>query len=402
MRTISHTRLPLLAAGLLATAAHAQPSASAHDDSASVWSLADAVVPPGAAPTPTSVRLVRGMATRADVSLRDGVVEFDLAPPEAKGGQFAGVAFRMASSADYEIVYFRSSDDGVRWAGMQYQPVFQGETTWQLYSGAGYEATLPPRGDPRVPHALHVRLVVRGSRADVFVDGAPEPALRVTRLQRAPTAGPIGVWAISPDGAAAAVEHLAVHDVPEVTDAPNAPNGTEARAPAAGQLMRWRVSARLPSPDGVTPPPTLGRAHEEALRAGTVATAEPDGLVNLTRWVGNAAGPQRTNVFGGAGWGLALARVVLVASHATRARLHFGYSDGLGVYLDGEPLFVGRNDYDSRYQGYIGTMSRDGDAVDLPLRKGRNVLTLAVTDRAFGWGFAARLEDVGDVRVEVP
>jgi hypothetical protein len=146
--------------------------------------------------------------------------------------------------------------------------------------------------------------------------------------------------------------------------------------------------------------PELKRAP--AVGAVGVWAGSPDGLVSLTRWVGNPAGAQRTGVAGGAGWGLALARLELVADHAQTARLHFGYSDGVAIYLDGESVYVGRNDADSRYRGYLDALSRDADAVDLRLRKGRNVLTLVVTDRAFGLGFAARLEQTGGVRVEAP
>ncbi len=393
--------LALLALATAGRVALAQSPGRAPGEASTVrdsrWNTAAAVLPRDDAPTSTTLRLVRGIATRPDLVQRDGTIEFDLAPPDGLGTQFVGVAFRVASSADYELVELVSNADGTRWSGVQYQPVLEGESTWQLYAGPAYVADVPRRGDVRMPRPLHVRLAVSGTRADVYLDGATEPVLRIPELKRAPAAGPVGVWASSPDGAAAAVEHLAVHgDV----GAPLAP--VPAVAAPEGQLLRWRVSGRLSSPDGVTPPPALGPTAEEALRAGVVATAESDGLVSLTRWVGNPAGPQRTYAPGGAGWGLALARVVLVADRAQTARLHFGYSDGVAIFVNGESAYVGRNDADSRYPGYLGTLSRDADAVDLRLRKGRNVLTLAVTDRAYGWGFAARLEQTGGVRVEVP
>ena len=71
--------------------------------------------------------LARGIAIREGLSLRDGTIEVDLEPPRAS--QFAGVAFRVASAADYEMVYFRG--EGGRWAEVQYQPLFEGELTWQ-------------------------------------------------------------------------------------------------------------------------------------------------------------------------------------------------------------------------------------------------------------------------------
>jgi len=66
-----------------------------------VWNLDHAKIGDGSPPQPNAIALLSGMATRPDLRLRDGVIEFDLAPPTER---FAGVAFRMHSSADYEIV----------------------------------------------------------------------------------------------------------------------------------------------------------------------------------------------------------------------------------------------------------------------------------------------------------
>lgn len=127
-----------------------------------------------------------------------------------------------------------------------------------------------------------------------------------------------------------------------------------------------------------------------AVRGGRLASAEPSGMVNLSREVGNPAGPQIENIFGGAGWGMALARITLVSSRARTARLLFDYSDGLGVFLDGRRVFAGAHPYSSPD---LGRVHRDANVVELPLHAGRNELVFAVTDKAFGWGFTARLQD---------
>jgi len=117
---------------LAASAAHAQSQAG------NVWNLDYAKVADGLPPQPNHIALVAGMATRPDLRLENGAIEFDLAPPSER---FAGVAFRMRSSGNHEIVYFRPPDDGTRWAAMRYQPVFDGETTWRIYHGiVGAEA----------------------------------------------------------------------------------------------------------------------------------------------------------------------------------------------------------------------------------------------------------------------
>lgn len=390
--------LPLAVAPLLigSPVAHAQAPRDAVQPPRAPWDVTHATLAPAAAPTEGGITLVRGIAVRSDVRMRDGTIDVDLPMPDGRGTQFAGIAFRMASTADYEIVYFQSSNDGTRWMEMQYQPVYEGETTWQLYPGDGYEAQIPAVGDRRAPHApLHVRLVFAGTRADVYVDSMTMPALRIRELKRTPVTGGVGVWAISPEGAASRFDAFSAHTSLDAPLAPAAPD----TAPI-GQLMRWRLSARIPSPEGVFAPRTLTPALAAAADSGAVVTAERSGLVNLTAALGNPAGRQQVNVFGGAGFGMAVAHVTLVSDRARVARLRFGYSDGVGIFLDGRSLFAGRNDYDSRYKGYIATMSRDADAIDLPLHSGRNDLVFIVTDKAFGWGFAARVEDPSGIRAE--
>ena len=115
------------------------PCTSRPDAPSGMWATSEATLPAGNRATPDGIALVRGIAGRADLAVDDGIIEFELAP---SSNGFAGIAFRMSSSADYEIIYFREGAEG-RWAGVQYQPVYEGETTWQLYPGDGYEADLP-------------------------------------------------------------------------------------------------------------------------------------------------------------------------------------------------------------------------------------------------------------------
>lgn len=337
--------------------------------------------------TASGIALESGMAYRPDWTLGDGTIELRLGEPT---GAFAGVAFRMSSSSDYDIIYFNATSDGDRWAGLQYQPVFQGETTWQLYYRDGYRATLPATTS-RTPH---VRIVIAGGRADVFVDEAAQPVLRVPALKRDAQPGHVGVWSAGgPSGTSVLFSDLRIdaHRVP-------LPEVASQETASDGQLVRWRLSDRMDAPGGVRAPRALPATLD--WRHARVADAERDGTVNLTKVIGNSAGPQRVNVFGGAGWGLAYAETVLVSDRAARVPLSLAYSDGVGVYLNGERLYAGDNSIDSRYPGSLGAIGGENDTVDLPLRAGRNELVLCVTDKAFGWGFKARL-DRGDVKIRI-
>ncbi len=364
-----------------------------HARSQSAWNLDHAVAAENGAPSADGIALISGMATRSDLRLKDGVIEFDLAPPSER---FAGVAFRMQGSADYEIVYFRPNDDGTRWAAMQYQPVFQGETTWQLYHGAGYEAPVPPA---LAGKDLHVRIVLSGTRGDVLLGDDTVPALRVPRLVQANAEGDVGFWVapgIHAKPTPTVLRHLRVDRTAAVSLASVPP-----REHDATQLTGWQLSPRMPN-DSIFPPATLPDFVVRGTGSWIPADAESSGLINLTRRLGNAAGAQKTNVFGGAGWGIAYARLRIVSDRDQTRRLYFSYSDGIGVYVDGKRVFVGRNDSDSRYAGYLGIVGDEVDAIELPLRRGATDVVLGVTDKAFGWGFRARLDALTGIRVETP
>jgi hypothetical protein len=383
--TYLHARPVVALMFLLATSRSV--AAQQRETTAGGWVVSDAILPPGAAPTGDGIGLVRGIAHWPDAHFRDGTIEFDLAPA---GTAFAGIAFRMESTANYEIIYFRP--DSGRWAEIQYQPVYEGETTWQLYSSSGYQNTLPrPVAGP-----MHVRILIAGTRADVYVGDGATPVLRIRELKRPRAAGGIGFWV-----AGGRDDEASNGELRHLTVTPSSSLKLDAVSPEthpAEQLMRWRVSPRQPSPDSIATPATLPVAGD-AWRSWKIVDAEASGLINLTRAIGNSAGPQRVNVFGGAGWGVAYGHVTINSAGAQTRRLYLSYSDGAGVYVNGVRVFTGNNAADSRGRGYLGLVEAETEFVDLALQAGDNDLVLAVTDKAFGWGFRARLDRLEGVSI---
>lgn len=359
---------------------------------AGVWDTTNATLPNAVRPTPDGIGLVRGIACRPDLALDDGIIEFELAPPS---DGFAGIAFRMASSADYEIIYFRTNAER-RWIGVQYQPVYEGETTWQLYHGDGYEADIPARIGTTADGWLRVRLIVAGQRADLYVGNDSAPTLRVRELKRARARGPIAIWAAGSEAKGVTANVRALRGLPlgGVTLANMTPETA-----SSGQLMRWRVSPRFPAHDSTAFADTLSSDARRAVAAGRVVMAESSGLVNLTATIGNPAGPQRTNVFGGAGWGVAYAAVTIRSERAQSRRLSLSYSETLGVYVNGALIYVGDNTYGVRTKDNLGVVGHEGETLALHLRPGDNDVVLAIADKAFGWGFRARLDSLDGVRV---
>lgn len=394
MSYVSSLSLALaLSAGILASAAEAQCS-PAPNAPRGVWDTSNATLAPGTRPKPDGISLIHGIACRADLQLDDGIIEFQLAAP---AGGFAGIAFRMQSPADYEIVYFRPSPDG-RWVDVQYQPVYEGETTWQLYPGAGYQAELPVRVFTMRGGWMPVRLVVAGDRADVYVGDSGKPVLQVRELERPAARGAIGIWSTGMDKwkqPTAAVRSLHVLPLGGLTLATMPPD----TAPL-GQLTRWRVSSRFAAPDSIVFADTLSSEARRDIGESRVMNAESSGLVNLTSTIGNPAGRQATNVFGGAGWGVAYASVTLHSDRGQTRRLSLSYSDAVGVYLDGVLVYAGDNRSDVRGKNSLGLVSYEAETVPLRLHAGDNEIVLAVADKAFGWGFRARLDSLAAVRVD--
>ncbi len=75
------------------------------------------------------------------------------------------------------------------------------------------------------------------------------------------------------------------------------------------------------------------------------------------------------------------------------------------MYINGRKVFAGRNLYGTpTSRGPDGRLSLDDGALDLPLKKGRNELVVALDDnfsggQHFGWGFAMRLDSLNGLHL---
>lgn len=111
-----------------------------------------------------SLLLGGGIAWLEGVEFRDGIIQFDLAASDELG--FHGVAFRAEDADDYEHFYLRPFQSG-RPDATQYSPVNNGVSGWQIYAGPRHGVPVEVATDRWV----HVRMVIRGRRLEVEVDG---------------------------------------------------------------------------------------------------------------------------------------------------------------------------------------------------------------------------------------
>jgi hypothetical protein len=103
-------------------------------------------------------------------------------------GDFVGIAFRVQSEDEYELFFFRKGASGSNQA-LQYTPGFLGANAWQIYNVPTYAGAgeLPP-----ADQWLHVKVVVTGLEAKLFLNNAAEPSLVIPDLKQGYSTGSIG------------------------------------------------------------------------------------------------------------------------------------------------------------------------------------------------------------------
>ncbi len=333
-----------------------------------------------------SVYINRGVALVRDASMENGTLELDLAASDTTN--FLGVAFRAAAPRFSNVAFLRPGASGTE-ESIQYGPAFNSVgVAWQVYHGDGANAVADiPRN-----RWVHVRLELDGPVARLFLDGATTPTLVVPRVVSSGGAG-LGVWA-GAFGRGAYFSNLRYTPTSRgarVTDAPGA-------AAPRGTIRDWEISNALEAAEfGPEVLPDLRRLAWERVEA------EPEGFVLLNRYREAPVGGVPRDSTGAvladsvmtgriAGSRVVYARTTINAAADGIRRLQYAYANGVVIYLNGRPLTFAMNPGGLRG---LGVMARAGDAVYLPLRKGRNQLVLAVIECTGGWAFSARLDPAG-------
>jgi len=302
--------------------------------------------------------VARGFAAAlADVELSDGWVQLELAVGAERS--FHGLVWRAADDRNYESFYVRPHQVGNP-DSIQYTPVTNGVSSWQLYHGKGFWAPLTfPIGD-----WFRIRVDFVGGRAEVRVGDLTHVAL-VCPLKSPTRRGRIGVLVGGPD------VHLA--DLDYGDDADIDPTPPPESSPPSGVIGTWEVSD------------AFAEAEIDRARAGTYSwtslESEPGGLLDLAR-VQGIEGERNT----------AFARATIPAAQAGTKALELGFSDRAVLLLNGVQLYRGDATYLSRDYRFLGSIGWH-DTLYLPLQEGDNELLVAVSEDVGGWGVQARVVD---------
>lgn len=332
-----------------------------------------------------ALRVDNGRATRRDVALEDGTIEFDVELTHARS--FVYLQFRMESDTEFEEIYLRPHKSELPDA-VQYNPVWRGDSFWQLWHGPG--ATAAPRF--AFDRWMHVRLALQGSRAALFLDRDSVPTM-VIPLARPPRTGFIALRAFTPDvrelrGARAASYANVVVRPGHVPYAFGPPAARP--APDPGSILRWQISPAFPA--GRAAVTELSPTLLEGRASWPSYPVEPTGVVAIGRHIA------RPRPEGGA-----VARLLIRSSGERLQRLYLGYSDYAAVFVNGRPLFAGDAHYSFDAPRQEGVIARTQATIWLPLRDGENEVLITIVDGFGGWGLTGRLEPAdGGVLVPPP
>jgi hypothetical protein len=281
------------------------------------------------------------LALLPDLSLTQGRVEVDIA---AEGTAYPGIVFHASDTYNYELAYAQPHTSG-KWDALQYDPVFHGSNTWQLYHGPGTQQVA------QVPVNDWFRLSVefRGQQAIVRV--GDQTPLFVHRLAHGVPTGRVGLWTFLP----AYFANLCLwDDLPDFArySFPSAPT-----LPVHTPLMEW------------------------FLEGYGAVTCEPSGILNLNRYLPVSVREVH------------LVREIEI-TEAGDFTFRIGFSDVLSLQVDEQVIFTGENLFHSSpnwiERGYV---SLEGQQVSLALSQGRHRITanLQATEY-FGFGLALKIE----------
>ncbi len=321
--------------------------------------------------TSDGLQMRNGAARYPATRLRDGTIDFDMQVTSFR--TFVYLDFRMQSAEEHEEIYFRPHKTRLPDA-IQYSPVWNGISNWQLYHGPGGTAAigLPPGT------WIHVRLVLAGSHAALYVGDRSTPAL-LMNLARDPIAGFLGFRSFAVDD-----------ELPTTTAAMTVRNVVVTPASTPPEIP---VLDPQPVPDGLVTQWAISEAFaSDSNPARTVPTvtswttlpSDARGLLVISRDVAPLKGTT---------WSAVLARVTVTADRDRLVPLQLGWSDVATVFLNGKPIFSRDDSYRFDRPRRDGLIGLDQGTIFLPLRTGRNDLVVQVADRFGGWGIMGRFPE---------
>ena len=324
-----------------------------------------------------AIKIKSGKAVLDNMSLKDGIIEFELYLSGERA--FAYLYFRDGSTGEHEEIYFRSHKSNAPDA-LQYSPVFQGRSAWQIYHGdlGTAPVSLPAKT------WIKVKMELIGEKMNLWVGDSKEPTLVINHLGIQAKPGSIAFRGFIPRNSAA--EYSAYFSDLKITkrESSNAKFDHKATLPS-GQITNWRVSPAFDVPNGpVTTLPKLPSSNE-----WSVPSMQNNGTFEFLR---TRKIPDKSRH-----WAV-VAEVNLHSERAQTCELHLGFSDEITLLVNGQSILYLDASYRYSNRRQEGLMHPDQATAYIQLVKGNNILQAIVADRFGGWGLNARLEKCSGIK----
>ena len=321
-----------------------------------------------------AVYLPSGFSTVKSARFRDGIVDADVA--SKPGGLFLGIAFRVESEANMEVLYLRpQASDTIE--AMQYTPRLNGDAIWQLLNSDHEKAKA------HIPQNqwIHIKLVVRGRTCSVFLNASKIPSLVVTNLRRGDSEGGIALWSLGSGGYFSNISYTVL---PARKPLPDLPPYRR-----AGLLSDWEMSPAFDAGD------VDADTYPASIPQWEKVNAEDPGFVLINRYRTSPAMfpmPSRDKMRIGhiKGTKVVFARTNIASVAEEEKILRLGYSDEIVVYLNRKLIFSEKNALSYRDDDALGTFGLN-NAIPIQLQPGKNELLVAVTEYNGGWAFECEL-----------
>ena len=306
--------------------------------------------------------LQQGRARVKQLNFKNGTIQVDVyANPKRS---FAGINFREKND-NMEEVYMRMHKSN-QVDAIQYTPVFNNESNWQLYRE--YQAKIPFK--KKGWNTL--RLDVQDQSTKVYING--EMVLSVDMLKTDENEGGLGLWALFGNRFSNfRVTHAEVGAMAET-------NPSAIKNPSI--ITNWDLSQAVLYEEGKLDFADFSKGTY------TEVTTEETGLLPISKY----AKKSTSGSFEQNKEDYVVAKTTIDAQEAETRLFSFDYSDKIIVYLNGQPLFKGNNAFRHKGPQHTGHLAITTNKLYLPLKKGTNQLHCVVIDKANGWGLMGKLE----------
>ncbi|WP_100658345.1 hypothetical protein [Alteromonas flava] len=326
-------------------------------------------------------RFERGFLDYQGDDFYNGIIEFELKPSADRA--FFYIYFRSDDNNQSEVIYLRTHKSSAP-DTVQYSPVFQGRSAWQLYHGDSGTAAASLIAN----EWNQIRIKVENQRLSMWVGNMQQPVFDNLLLKGAERAGKLRLRGNIPNASQAKLTGM-VRNI-QVTHLPRSQGiAISAASIPPGMLTGYRVSpAFKATKDAYTRiPEMLNDAH------WAWVPSNQEGIVEFLKHRAVPAGSRTYAV---------VAEVELDAVAATVCPINLGFSDTLTLIHNQRPLFFADASYRYAANRQEGLLHSQQATVYVPLVSGLNTLHAIVADSFGGWGLAMQLLDCEGVSVVTP